>query len=290
MFTRWVGTDRETFLAVAAIVILTGCGSSSALEGAEDAGGTTVGSGSFTVLSDRPIAGSDTAATYRLSASFVPGTACTTTTVGVCTINPCYTASVSGAPPLPSVGSVRFTGAQIAPLTLEPTSNGSYASLTVQGAVAWRAGGESVTVTWANGPDAPGARGSSMTVASPPYVALVPGSALTESPPTISRQHDLELSWASDTPPSSAALVLVDVMLESTQITCSFDVAAGSGVVPASMLQHLRAGTGTYDLHSKEYAETSAPGPDGSTWPMSLNVDSHLRAGNGLTSGAVVIE
>ena len=288
MCTRRAGVVRGTFLAVTAIVVLTGCGSTSTLDGAEDAGVAT-GSGAFTVFSDRPIAGSDKAATYRLSASFVPGTTCNTTTVGACTLNPCYTAAAGGAPPLPTVGSVAFAGAQIAPLTLEATSNGSYATLSVQGAVGWRAGGESVTVTWAHGPDAPSEPGGSMTVASPPYVALVPGSALTQSPATLSRQHDLDLSWTSDTPPSSADLVLVDVMLESTQITCSFDVAAGSGVVPASMLQQLGAGTGTYDLHSKEYAETSA-GPDGSTWPLSLNVDAHLRAGSGLAVGAVVIE
>ncbi len=265
--------------------------------GALDAGPTSVavpssGSGSFTIMSDRPIAGSSTGSSYHLEASFGAGaTTCETTTFGECTVNPCYGGGSSAPPlPLPNVGEIQFAGAQLAVLPLEPESNGSYTTLTVQGQVAWETNGESVSVAWAHAPGDATPAGGSMQLASPPYVALSAGSALGATPATLSRQQDLDLSWTSDSPPSGADLVLVDVTLGSTQVTCEFSAGAGAGTVPSAALQFLEAGTGTYDVHAKEYDSVLLPGVDGTTWPVGFNVDAHARAGGGLAYGAVTIE
>jgi hypothetical protein len=249
------------------------------------------GSGSFTIMSDRPIAGSSTGASYHLEASFnFAAPSCAATTLGACTVNPCYGSGSGAASPFPGVGEIRFTGAELAALPLDPTGQGSYTTLTVQGEVAWDTSGESVSVAWAHAPGDSTRGGGSIQLASPPYVALSAGSALSTAAGTISRQQDLDLSWTSDTPASSADQVLVDVTLGSTQVVCGFAAAAGAGTIPASVLQALGAGTGTYDVHSKQYASVPLPGADDSTWPVGFNVDAHARAAGGLAYGAVTIE
>jgi hypothetical protein len=279
-----------TLLACLALGLPLACGGASDVSpSTTDSGATGPGSGSFTLYSDRPIAGSTTAAVYRLEASLTAGTSCGSTSMDGCSIDPCYQSPV--AFPVPDVGEVTFTGAQLAMLPLEPSADGTYTTLSVQGAVAWNTGGESVTVAWAHGPGATSQMGGSMTVASPPYVALEPSSALAQPASTVSRQQDLQLSWTSDSPPTSADQVLVDLMIGTTQISCAFSAAVGNGVVPAQVLQKvLAAGTGTYDIHSKEFASTPVRGPGGSTWTLSFNVDAHLRAGGGLATGAVIFE
>jgi len=278
------------FLAFALPVGCVGCGGSSDdSQSTTDSGANGPGSGSLTLYSDRPIAGSTTAAVYRLEASFTQGTTCGTTNTGGCNINPCYQSPV--AFPVPDVGNVTFTGAQIATLPLEPSADGTYTTLSVQGAVAWNTGGESVMVAWAHGPGVASSPGGSMTVVSPPYMALAPSSALAQPASTVSRQKDLQLSWTSDSPPASADQVLVDLMIGTTQVTCAFSAAVGSGIVPAQVMQQgLAAGTGTYDIHAKEFASMPVHGPGGSSWTLSFNVDSHLRAAGGLATGAVIFE
>ena len=62
------------------------------------------------------------------------------------------------------------------------------------------------------------------------------------------------------------------------------------GVVPAEALQHLSAGPGNFDIHSKEYASKTVTGADGSSWSFGFNVDAHARASYGLTYGAVTVQ
>jgi hypothetical protein len=190
--------------------------------------------------------------------------------------------------PLPNVGEIQFTGAQLAAYALEPATEGNYTTLTIQGQVAWETNGESVGVVWAHAPEDPTQAGGSIQLASPPYVALSAGSALGAG--ALSRQQDLDLAWTSDSPPSAMDQVLVDVTLGSTQVTCAFSAAAGSGTVPAGALQALESGTGTYDVHSKEYASVPLQGLDGTAWQVGFNVDAHARLGSGLAYGAVTIE
>jgi hypothetical protein len=257
------------------------------------ADGSSSGSaGAFTVMSDRPVAGTDTAASYHLEAAFNPVPAsCGTATVGACTVNPCYAATSGTAPsPLPDVGSVEFLGAQIAELPLEPQSNGTYTTLNFEGEVPWATSGDAVSVTWAHAPGAATQAGGSMHLAAPPYLALSATSAFGGTTSMVSRQEDLTLSWTSDSAPSTVDQLLVDVTLAPTQLVCVFNAAAGTGTVPAAALGYLSAGVGSYDVHSKEYASVPLQGVDGATWAVGFNVDAHARAGNGLAYGAATIE
>jgi hypothetical protein len=252
------------------------------------------GSASFTVMSDRPTEGSSAGASYRRQASLSPKSTCTTTTIGGCTVNPCSTSSswpsADGEPAtVPNAGSVTIGGAEMAPASLAPGGNAGYASETVDG-IAWNAGGEPVTLTWQHFPGDPSQPGGTIALASPAYVALMAGSAFAAAPRTVPRDQDLVIAWTPDTTPSTADQVLVDVTAGSTQISCDFSLALGTGVVPSAALEYLTAGAGTYDVHSKEYAYQNLSGADGAQWSMAFNVDAHARTSDGLATGAITIQ
>ena len=248
------------------------------------------GSGQFSVTSDRPIAGSDTAASYSIAVSFTTEPSCTTQPVSACTVNPCYQSSRSGNAntPLPSAGQVTFAGVGTTSLALAPQSDGNYATETVAGQLPWETGGSAVTFEWARFPGNAGQPGDSIVLSTPPYVALVAGSAFAAETSTVVRDHDLTVSWTSDSAPSELDDVAVDVSSASVQVYCIFPAASGTGVVPAAVLGLLEPGDGTYDVHSKENAYERIDAGEGS-WGMSFNVDAHARTSYGLAKGSVTI-
>jgi hypothetical protein len=251
------------------------------------------GSGSITVMSDRPIQGSLSGAQYQREASFTPAMGgCPTTTLGACSVNPCRPTSSTGTPsaPLPNAGTVTIGGAEMTSATLEPQRTGSYTAYVVPEQVAWLTGGESVTLAWEHAPGDDSQGGGSITMFTPPYLALTGGSAFDAAPTTIARNEDLTVAWTSDSSPSVLDQVLVDIWTGSTQLTCQYVASAGIGVVPAEALQHLTAGPGNFDIHSKEYASKTVTGVDGSSWSYGFNVDAHARASYGLTYGAVTVQ
>ncbi len=295
-------TDRFSCLLVFSLAVV-GCGGSTDAPAGPGSGSSSGasqndtaaagGSGSITVMSDRPIQGSLSGAQYEREASFTPATAgCPTTTIGACSVNPCRPISSAGTPtaPLPSAGTVTIAGAEMTSDALEPQSNGSYASFVVPEQVAWLTGGERVTLAWQHAPGDESQGGGSITMSTPPYLALADGSAFDSAPTSIARSQDLTVSWTSDSSPSVLDQVLVDIWTGSTQLTCSYVVSAGTGVVPAEALQHLTAGQGNFDIHSKEYASQTVTGVDGSSWSFGFNVDAHARASYGLTYGAVTVQ
>jgi hypothetical protein len=175
-------------------------------------------------------------------------------------------------------------------VVLDPESDGSYMTQTVAQQLPWNTGGEMVNIQWAHLPGDPTQPGGSITLATPPYVALSPGSPLSTTPSVLARSQDMTLSWTSDSPPSVLDQVLVDVWLGSTQITCTFSAMAGTGVVPATALQALDAGQGNYDIHSKEYASETLNGVNGEQWAVGFNIDAHARASYGVATGAVTLQ
>jgi hypothetical protein len=254
----------------------------------------TGGSGSFTVMSDRPIQGSDTGASYSREVSFTRGTAsCATTTIGACSVNPCHVSSSgtgAGSAPLPNAGSVNISGAEMTSALLDPQTNGSYVSEVVADQVPWRTGGEMVTLAWAHVPGEATQPGGSIMVGTPPYIALSGDSAFATAPSAVDRTQDLTLAWTSDSPASVLDEVLLDLGSGSTQLTCSFPVLAGTGVVSAAALHLLEAGQGNYDVHSKQYASETLNAADGTVWSVGFNVDAHARASYGLATGSVTIQ
>jgi hypothetical protein len=271
---------------------LVGCGGRTAIS-MDSTDQAAAGSAEFYVQSNVPAMGSATGASYERSVTFtaVGQNACTVTssatTVGPCSVDPCV------APPPPdggtetllNGGAVTIDGARMPPLTLEPASDGAYASDTVKGQLAWTAGGAQVTFQWAHVPGDPSSAGGSVALDTPPYIALTPGSAFAIPPTTLARDQDLTVAWASDTTPASADQVAVDLDSGSVELVCIFAASAGMGVIPASALALVPAGAGSYNVHSKEAATNKSIG--GSQWSFGFNVDAQARTSSGLAKGAV---
>jgi hypothetical protein len=145
-----------------------------------------------------------------------------------------------------------------------------------------------VTFQWAHLPGDPSSAGGSATLGTPPYIALTQGSAFAIPPTTLARDQDLSVEWTSDTTPTSADQVAVDLQSGSVQIVCIFAVSAGMGVIPASALALVPAGAGSYNVHSKEGATNKSI--SGSHWSFGFNVDAQARASSGLAKGAVTFD
>ena len=250
-------------------------------------------SASLTVTSQRPVASSSTGASYSLSVSFTETPIrCTTTTIGACTVNPCYrssTATDSNAP-LPTAGTVTLMPASGMPLAVQPQNDGVYASESIPGELPWTTGGQSVTWTWAHFPGDTAQPGDEMTLDTPPYVSLIRGSTFDEAVGTLGRTQDLTVSWTSDSPPSATDDLIVSVNAATTQIYCTFPVSAGTGVVPAAALENLQPGEASYGVHSKQYASENMTAADGTPWSLSFNIDATARSSYGLATGNLTIE
>jgi hypothetical protein len=173
--------------------------------------------------------------------------------------------------------------------TIEPESDGDYASATFA-AAPWMTGGGSITVEWAHFPGSTTEAGGTLVAQTPPYVTLSPGSPFADPPSTVDRSADLTFSWTSDTAPSSGDLLGVYLDSGSIQVGCNFDVSAGSGVVPAAVLQALGAGPGSFDIHSKHSIGENLTAANGSTWAFSVNVDAFARTTYGVASGKVTLQ
>jgi hypothetical protein len=274
---------------------LIGCGGE-ALDGTASATGG--GSGSFTVMADLPTATSS--GSYERSVDFTSAPTCVDTQLGACQIDPCYVPSSSQSPSKPpaNAGRVSIVGADMTSISLEPGSDGAYAAELVTGQLPWTRGGEPVTMRWAHGPGDAALAGGEVSLASPPYVELSAASTFAVDTSTVSRARDLTVSWSSQSAPTAEDQVLVVLVSPnsgggsalSTRVLCQFSASAGVGVVPASTLGLLRAGPGTYDIHSKEYASRNLQGSTGELWHVGFNVMAHARASYGLATGSVTFQ
>jgi hypothetical protein len=295
---------RPTLLLVSAIpamVLAAACGGSSELgsgtaPGQSPSETSAAGSASFTLVSDRPSAASLSGASFTLGASFtVAPPACEKTTLGACTVNPCYAppSSVQGVT-MPNVGEVDLASPAGPALALVPQADGTYSSQSVEGELPWSAGRQSLTFTWAHPPGESTGPGDSIQIPTPPYIALTAASAFATSPFTVDRAQDLTVAWTSDTSAAPTDEVAVSLITGSTQVDCIFGAAAGTAVVPAAALAALGAGVGNYNVHSKDYASKAVvgggTGETAGTWSLDFNVDAYARTSYGLANGPVTIQ
>src|SRR5262249_17001690 len=150
--------------------------------------------------------------------------------------------SKSDGSALLNVGEVHLSGGEMPPLVLAPRNDGTYPSDVTQGQLAWKAGGEPITIGWAHPLGDPDAVGSEVQMTPPPYVSLTPDSAFFQLPNALPRTTDLRLAWTADTTPSSNDGMVVNLRqsnMASTvaaRLLCTFAVSAGQGVVPAAAL------------------------------------------------------
>ncbi len=251
------------------------------------------GSGELYVHSYVPTAGSTTGASYDRTVTFTqPPCATPTIMMGPCSLTGCFTPSSPDAgttptPSPPNAGTITIDGAQMPALSLEPQPGG-YTPNVVDGQLPWTTGGESVTFQWTSLPGNAAAAGGSITLATPPYIALTTDSAFAVPTTTLARSQDLTVSWTSDTAPSTADQVAVDVNSGTTQLVCIFSVSAGTGVIPTAALQLVEAGAGSFNVHSKQ--GKTLKGVDGTPWVLGFNVDAQARTSYGLARGPVTLE
>jgi hypothetical protein len=280
------------FITLCSSAVLTpACGSEDSNSSNTDLYGPA--SAALTVTSQRPVANSSTGASFTVNVSFtVTPTRCTNTTIGACTVNPCFrpATATNSSTPVPSAGSVTLVPANGMPFAVEPQNDGVYPSESPAGQLPWTAGGQSVTFQWAHFPGNPTQPGDEITLTTPTYIALTEGSAFAAVTNTLVRSADLTVSWTSDTPASETDEVSVDVNGATTQVYCTFPASAGSGVVPAAALGNLQAGEASYNVHSKTYSSESMTAADGTPWGLGFNVDATARTSYGLANGSLTIE
>jgi hypothetical protein len=277
-------------VCIVLVTLAAACGGTTDLAGS-NASSSSAGSAEFWVKSSVPAVGSTVGASFVVSALFLqPGaTSCATTTIGACTINPCFTptSSMTGSE-VTNAGGVRVTTAAGSD-AIEPGSDGNYASQTFAG-VPWTTGGDAITVAWARFPGSTNAAGGMVVLPTPAYVTLSAASPFFGPTSTLSRTADLTFSWTSDSPPSSVERVGVYLVSGGTQVGCNFATSAGSGVVPAAALKTLPAGAGTFNVHSKRTTVEHLAAEDGTTWVFGFNVDALARTSEGVASGTVTFQ
>ncbi len=292
-----LGSTRASLVALPLVVALVpaGCGGATTASPASTEV-TNAGSAEFYVQSNVPAPGCPTGASFSRSVTFTRagegGCAVTShaTSVGPCSLNPCVAPPPpdSGTPTLVNAGAITIDGAQMPSLTLTPCGDGVYASDVINEQLPWTVGGASVTFQWAHVPGDPTSPGGSATLATPPYIALAPGSAFATRPTTVARDADITVAWTSDTPPTAADQVAVDLDVGSSQLVCIFAASAGTGVIPAAAVALVPAGAGSYNVHSKQGSATKAVG--GTGWQFGFNVDAQARTNYGLAKGSVTFE
>jgi hypothetical protein len=274
------------FSMIVSCFFVVSCGGSTTSGDSEST--NALGSAQFWVKSSVPAANSTTSPSFTVGAEFLrPGaTSCATSTIGAATINPCLS-------PWPSVqGSSVTSAGEVSVVTptvtgvIEPESDGDYTTGTFDKAP-WTMGGDSITVRWSHFPGTTTEAGGTFVTETPPYVTLSPGSPFADPTSTIDRSSDLTFSWTTDEVPASGDQLGVYLDSGSTQVGVNFDLSAGTGVVPAAVLQTLGAGAGSFDIHSKRSTGETLTAPDGSTWSFSFNIDAFARTGYGVASGMV---
>jgi hypothetical protein len=130
--------------------------------------------------------------------------------------------------------------------TLVPQNDGSYSPVTVAGTA---------------DPSLPVSASGEAIAAFSGLITIPAPTTLTPPPATVPRDQDLTLTWLSGTAGAKLDVLLFTVTLNPViQISCSFDSAAGSGVIPSSLLQLIPAGADGH-VTGQDVETSSQPRP-----------------------------
>ena len=217
----------------------------------------------------------------------VPDTGCTETTMGPCTLRDCFFATPpadagmpvdAGMPTFPSAGTILVDGDPM-DVTLAPEPDGNYFAVSGSGQI-W--GDDTMVTVGAEGADVPafsstlvGPRGSS--VDSPTFMT---------PPIMIDRAMPLTFTWAGGSGTMQGQLVNNVVDAAGTQtviVLCSFDAAAGTGTIPAELLEQVPTG----DAAAFSVSNIVEGLPDVAGWTITVRLSTPAQLDNG-SSGATV--
>jgi hypothetical protein len=243
-----------------------GDGSSSVLDGgsaADDAGADGSGNGGTDLprgvifinqaLTPDPNMPDDVIAHFRITAIFATQAeydreraAATITTIGSCSATVLtdpgdggMLAPVSGL----NAGNITVTGMAVPPsasLVFTPTGDGgpsSYAS--PSGDTQFFSGGDSVSVQGAGGADLPAF--APQTVIAPDDVHVTTPGCGAQCPP-IDRSKDMLVQWMAGGAGKVQVTLEGDSDTQTVLVQCTFDAAAGTGMVPSALLLKLDPG------------------------------------------------
>ena len=144
------------------------------------------------------------------------------------------------SPQYPNPGTIVISGGTM-PLTLTPTTDGSYSGGTAYPGTLWQ-GGSALTFH-ATGSAVPG---FDVMVTAPPHVTV---TSPPPSPVTIDRSMPLTITWAgapsTDVRATVSALPMAGV---AQAVECRFPGQAGTATIPAATLMSLSAGQGSLSI------------------------------------------
>jgi hypothetical protein len=228
---------------------------------------------------------------HLVSATFTEttgtATACTETTMGSCTLRDCFFPMApadagmpvdAGMPTFPSAGPILVDG-DPTDVMLTPEANGTYPAASGTGQI-W-GDGAMVAVT-ADGADVPA---FSSTLVGPSGSSV--GSPSFMTPPVmIDRAMPFTLTWSGGSGTMQGQLVNNVIDATGTQtviILCSFDAAAGTGTIPAELLEQVPTGDAAAFLVNNVVDGL----PDVTGWTVTVRLTTPAQLDNG-SSGATV--
>jgi hypothetical protein len=187
-------------------------------------------------------------------------------TIGACSVGQCSFAISASAP---TAGEIVISGGSTE-IAMSPDAGGSYALSDVPGTLF--TGGESLTFV-ASGGEVPGFSG---TIVAPTPLELAEPQ-LPDSPTTavtLVRGAPLTVAWTG----TSSGVMRVQLARQprdvATTVTCRFDVAAGTGTVPADLIAQLPTGTGAI-----VFSQLSASDVTAGEWTVSIEAENIARSG-----------
>lgn len=160
---------------------------------------------------------------------------CVVDTCGACTVTQCSLDPFMFPPPK-NAGSISLTGG-VRDVTLNVLGDGTYDwAATYSTTSLLFGGGETITIDAAGSADIPA---FTHALVAPSTLQLVSPDL---SNPTVSKATDLALTWTGASTGEAVVSITTNVggsPVIATSLSCRFAVAAGTGVVPADLLQRL---------------------------------------------------
>lgn len=221
--------------------------------GGGDGGGPTTPTGSISVNQTSSLNFYTVSAGFNNRVAGDPtstGTACTKTTVGMCTALVCTFATPAAdagttMPPAPkpelNAGNITVTGmgdAGAAVLTYGPIGDAGYAGYRALNASGrFFKPGDTIRAVGAGGPDLPAF--GAQTVVAPGDITLTSPACAASSCPPLDRTMDLAVTWTGGGAGDLIAELSTISDTTSATILCTFNAAGGTGSISKTLLSKL---------------------------------------------------
>ena len=215
------------------------------------------------------------------------GGGCTTQTYGACDVQTCV---VGGTPTdgglsitYTDAGPMTISGVQVNDGTMMLTP-GAYGYITVSGAVALFAGGD--TVHFVAPGNSHGAPALDVSLVAPSSVTVT-APAFVQGVVAANASHDLAVTWTGSSASAVTTQLTAGASGTSAVAHCSFSGNSGTGIVPAAAMSAVRAVGGSASIMVMSESRATR-NPDG--WNIAFSLQAYGIISSGLAVGTLQLE